>query len=135
MQDKQMRPVIFEEADSKDSADADVFVIQSLAPLDKTALGVSIGSLFGIGIFVATNLLLLKGGEKPGPNLILLGQYFTGFEITFSGSLIGLFYGFISGFVLGWLVAFLRNGIIWLYVTLVRFKGNISAVNDFIDNP
>lgn len=110
-------------------------IVQSLAKLDKIALGVSVGTLFGLVIFLATNILVFKGGDPIGPNLALLSQYFIGYEVTATGSFIGLFYGFVSGFMLGWLSAFLRNAVVALYLHLLKIKSSMSAVNDFIDNP
>ena len=107
-------------------------IIQSLSKLDTLALGISIGTLFGLMIFLATNFLVIKGAEPVGPNLALLNQYFIGYELTPNGSLIGLFYGFVSGFILGWLIAFLRNTIVKAYLHLLKFK-TMSAFNDFID--
>lgn len=118
-----------------ESSNADELIIQSLAKLDQTALGISIGILFGAVIFLATNILVIKGGEQIGPNLFLLSQYFIGYEVTFYGSLIGAVYGFMSGFVLGWLIAFLRNAVTRIYLFIVKLKGSVMAVNDFIDNP
>ena len=113
----------------------DQLIVQSLAKLDGLALGISLGTLFGLVIFLATNILIIKGGDKIGPNLILLNQYFVGYEITYTGSLIGLFYGFISGFILGGLIAFLRNFIVRIYLHVLKVKSSMSAVNDYIDNP
>jgi hypothetical protein len=110
-------------------------IVQSLAKLDGLALGISLGTLFGLVIFFATNLLIIKGGDVIGPNLVLLNQYFIGYEITFTGSLIGLVYGFVSGFILGWLIAFLRNFVVAVYLHILRVKSSMSAVNDYIDNP
>lgn len=125
--------------DKKKSIDeldyADELIIQSLSRLDSIALGISIGALFGAVVFLATNFLVLKGGEEIGPNLALLSQYFIGYEVTPAGSLIGLFYGFVSGFALGWLSAALRNLIVTIYLNVFKLKGKMSAVNDFIDNP
>jgi hypothetical protein len=114
---------------------SDALIIQSLAKLDQTAFGVAVGTLFGMAIFFATNILILKGGNPVGPTLSLLSQYFIGYKVTFTGSFIGLVYGFVTGFILGWLAAFLRNLIITIYLHIVRIKANMSAVNDFIDNP
>jgi len=114
---------------------AEKIIVQSLAKLDGIALGISLGTLFGLIIFFATNILIIKGGEVVGPRLALLSNYFIGYEITFTGSLIGLVYGFISGFVLGWLIAFLRNFVVAVYLHILRLKGSMSAVNDYIDNP
>lgn len=110
-------------------------IVQSLAKLDGIALGISLGTLFGLAIFFATNILIIKGGDIIGPNLVLLSQYFIGYEITFAGSLIGLGYGLVSGFILGWLIAFLRNFVVAVYLHILKLKGSMSAVNDYIDNP
>jgi tetrahydromethanopterin S-methyltransferase subunit G len=114
---------------------ADQMIIQSLAKLDGVALGIAMGALFGLGIFVATNFLLYKGGAVVGPNLALLSQFFPGYEVSFPGSLIGLFYGLITGFAVGWLIAFVRNFVLAVYMHLLKLKGSVSAVNDYIDNP
>lgn len=110
-------------------------IVQSLAKLDGIALGIALGTLFGLLIFFATNILIIKGGEFVGPNLVLLNNYFIGYEITFTGSLIGLIYGFASGFVTGWLIAFLRNFVVAIYLHIVRLRSSMTAVNDYIDNP
>lgn len=110
-------------------------IIQSLAKLDGKALGIAIGLLLGIGIFVATNLLIFKGGDVIGPNLALLNQFFIGYEITFVGSMIGMIYGLMAGFIIGWLIAGIRNFVVMIYIHLVKLKGSMSAVNDYIDNP
>ena len=110
-------------------------IVQSLAKLDGTALGVALGLLGGLLIFAATNFLLFKGGEVIGPNLGLLAQFFPGYEVSVSGSLIGGFYGLISGFVLGWLIAFLRNCAVAIYIHILKLKSSMSAVGDYIDNP
>lgn len=119
-----------------DESDAiDELIIQSLSKLDKTALGIAIGILFGLAIFLATNILVLKGGEVVGPNLVLLSQYFIGYSVTPVGSLVGLFYGFLSGFILGWLIAFLRNLVVSIYLNVIKFKSSVSTIQDYIDNP
>lgn len=114
---------------------AERIIVQSLAKLDGTALGIALGILGGVGIFLATNFLVYKGGDVIGPNLSLLAQFFPGFEVSVGGSFIGFFYGMISGFVLGWLIAFLRNITVSLYIHIVKLKSSMSAVNEYIDNP
>lgn len=119
----------------QDMPDTNQLIVQSLAKLDAIALGISLATLSGLAIFFATNILILKGGEEIGPTLELLNQYFIGYEVTPVGSLIGLVYGFASGFIAGWLIAILRNFIVTVYIQLLKIKGSVSAVNDFIDNP
>lgn len=75
--------------------------------LNAKVVGLALGVILGLGIFVATNWLVIKGGDRVGPHLILLSQYFIGYRVTFLGSLIGAVYGFalgtISGSLMGWI--------------------------------
>lgn len=112
----------------------DELLIQTVAKIDRAALGIAVGILCGAGIFLATNFLILKGGERIGQNFALLSQYFYGFSISFAGSLIGLIYGFISGFIVGWLIAFLRNLVIKIYLHFLKFKGRVAAIGGFLDS-
>lgn len=114
---------------------AEQIIAQSLARLDGVALGVALGLLCGGLIFVATNFLVFKGGDEIGPNLGLLAQFFVGFEVSYAGSFVGFFYGLMTGFVIGWLIAFTRNRVVSIYVHIMKLKGSMSAVNDYIDNP
>jgi len=72
--------------------------------LNAKILGLVLGIILGLVIFVATNWLVIKGGNRVGPHLSLL-------------SFIGLAYGFalgtLSGTLLGWIynkITTLRNG-------------------------
>ena len=80
--------------------------------LNAKVLGLTLGLIFGLGIFVATNWLVIKGGERVGPHLILLSQYFIGYRVTFIGSLIGAAYGFALGTICGALMGWLYNKIV-----------------------
>lgn len=86
-------------------------VLTRLLRLNATIQGVVTGLVAGLGIFIATNWLVLKGGEVVGPHLSLLSQFFIGYRVTFVGSLIGFAYGFGAGFLTGYLVARMYN---WL---------------------
>jgi len=68
--------------------------------LNSRILGLTFGSLCGFGLFVITNWLVLKGGPNVGAHLVLLGQYFPGYSVTFVGSLVG----FVEAFIVGWLI-------------------------------
>jgi len=74
--------------------------------------GIATGLVAGLGVFVATNWLVLKGGEVIGPHLALLGQFFIGYRVTFVGSLIGFAYAFAGGYAVGYLVARSYNFIV-----------------------
>lgn len=114
-------------------ARSEQLLIQTIAKIDKSALGISIGIVLGAGIFLATNILILKGGRQIGQTFALLNNFFFGFSVTFGGSFIGLIYGFISGFILGWLIALIRNFVIKIYLHIAKFRNRLIAVNKFID--
>jgi hypothetical protein len=84
-------------------------VLTRVVRLNAMIQGTTMGLLLGFGIFVATNWLILKGGQPVGPHLALLGQFFIGYEVTFLGSLIGFVYGFVSGFLGGYTIAKIYN--------------------------
>ena len=63
--------------------------------------GIAAGLLLGLGLFVATNVLVIKGGDPVGPHLSLLSVYLPGYSVTFVGSLIGFVYLFVIGYGIG----------------------------------
>jgi hypothetical protein len=63
-------------------------------------------------LFLATNWLVVKGGDVVGPHLALLGQYFLGYRVTFVGSLVGFAYAFVVGFVAGYGVSRIYNWVV-----------------------
>jgi len=87
----------------------ETLVLTRLTRLNEIVSGIVTGIMLGLVIFIATNWLLLKGGDVIGPHMALLGQFFIGYTVSFAGSLVGLLYGFITGFVIGYTVAFLYN--------------------------
>ena len=79
--------------------------------LNAKVLGLVLGLLFGLAIFIATNWLVIKGGDPVGPHLQLLSQYFIGYRVSFLGSLIGFAYGFALGTLSGALIGWIYNKI------------------------
>ena len=67
--------------------------------------------LGGLGIFIVTVWLLIKGGEQVGPNLHLLRNYFFGYSVSWFGSLVGLFYGIVVGGAIGWAIGKIYNSV------------------------
>lgn len=88
------------------------YQLRTPARLNARAWGVALGLLCGIGLFLATNILLLKGGPVVGPHLALLGAYLPGYRVTFAGSLIGLGYGIVIGYGAGWLMGRVYNALV-----------------------
>jgi len=80
--------------------------------LNTKMLGLVIGILLGLVIFIMTNLLVIKGGDPVGPHLGLLSQFFIGYRVSFLGSIIGFAYGFAVGTLSGSLIGWIYNRII-----------------------
>jgi hypothetical protein len=80
--------------------------------LNAAIQGIVTGLVAGLAVFIATNWLILKGGEVVGPHLALLGQFFIGYRVTFVGSLVGFGYAFVVGYLVGDLVARIYNFIV-----------------------
>lgn len=82
--------------------------------LNARAWGIAGGLVMGVGLFVATNILVIRGGDVVGPHLGLLSLYFPGYRVTFLGSFIGFVYAFVLGYILGRLVGWVYNRLIEL---------------------
>jgi len=101
--------------------------------LDRVAFGLSLGTLSGLGLFLATLILLFKGGDVVGPNLELLSHYFPGYGVSTAGGVIALFYGFLVGFSIGWGFAFLRNAAVFLYAAAVHRRAELYVLRKFLE--
>jgi len=89
---------------------------RAILTINFRVLGIVFGLLLGGTIFLATNWLIIKGGEigpdgtvVVGPHLNLLGQFLIGYSVTFWGSIIGFLYGFALGTLAGAVLATLYN--------------------------
>ena len=87
------------------AAPVDELMRSAFARYDPVALGGAIGATGALGLFLATALLLLKGGSRVGMNLSLLGNYLVGFNASWQGAVIGAAEAGIGGFGLGWVLA------------------------------
>ena len=84
----------------------------ALVRMNAQAWGLAVGLLLGGGLFLATIILVLRGGDTVGPHLGLLAAYFPGFRVTLGGSVIGALYGFGLGYVIGWMIGKLYNQLV-----------------------
>ena len=100
--------VINDRSTSKDEKLEEI-VLTRLLRLNSRLSGLVTGLSVGIGVFISTNWLVIKGGSLVGPHLSLLGQFFIGYRVTFVGSLIGFAYGFGCAFIAGILFARIYN--------------------------
>ena len=90
-------------------------LFSGILQLNTRMLGLVIGILLGLAIFIMTNCLIIKGGDPVGPHLGLLGQFFVGYRVSFLGSLIGFAYGFAVGTFSGAMIG-------WIYNRIVDFR-------------
>lgn len=114
-------------------SDADELIVETFARLDPLALGVSLGSVTGLLLFLATVILLLKGGPVIGPRLGLLGNFFFGYQVTWTGAFLVMVQGAIGGLILGYLIAVVRNWIIDSYGYIIRRTAEAKASRDMLD--
>ena len=89
-------------------------LLREVIRLSRNVLGLTLGILFAAGLFLATNILVLKGGPNVGAHLQLLNQYFPGYRVTFGGSILGAMYSFVVGYVNGWIIAAVYNWVVFL---------------------
>ncbi len=97
-------------------------LLKGILRLNSKILGLVLGIVMGLALFIGTNWLLIKGGHMTpsgkyvvGPHLQLLSQFFIGYKVSFLGSIIGFFYGFAIGTLCG-------SAIGWIYNKIVDFK-------------
>ncbi len=112
---------------------ADVMA-RAFAKLDRRAFGVALGVVSGLVLFLATLVLVVKGGPRVGPHLALLVQYFPGYRVTAFGSLVGLVYGFVAGFVFGWSFAVVRNAVLFFYRLAAERRMGSGVFGRFLDS-
>ena len=74
--------------------------------------GLALGFLAALGLFLATVILVIKGGDDPGPHLGLLSVYLPGYRVTWLGAFIGAAYAFFLGYGAGRTIATVYNRIV-----------------------
>jgi hypothetical protein len=107
-------------------------VVRMFGRIHKRALGVAVGTAAALLVFTITAFhIVLRPTEAL--NIILLSEYFYGYEITWRGAVIGACWAFWTGFVAGWFVAFVRN--VWTGIRLftLRHEGELISQRDFLD--
>jgi hypothetical protein len=97
-------------------ADREIALVRrTVARLRAAIVAAVTGLIAGVGLFVATLWLVIKGGPDVGQHLALLRAYYPGYSVTWIGSFVGLLYGALTGALVGWSVA-------WLYNLLVTWR-------------
>ena len=104
-------------------ADTDKAILMAaFARMDPVALAVAIGSIWALILFTATIILLLKGapdGGQVGRHLGLIGVYLPGYDVTWTGGLLGAAYVWVIGAIAGFSLAVLWNLTHYLYVIMI----------------
>lgn len=83
----------------------------TLLKLNARAWGIAVGLLMGLGLFLATIILIVKGGAAVGPHLALLGQLLPGYRVTIGGAFIGFGYLFVIGYAIGRIIGGVYNAL------------------------
>ena len=90
---------------TRDAADATLDLPpearQTLARVNARAWGIAFGLLLGLGLAIATMILVARGGEVVGPHLGMLGMVLPGYSVTPLGACVGFVYMFVIGYALG----------------------------------
>ena len=93
---------------------------RAFARYDPVALGTSVGTVVGAGLFLLTAETLLLSDASAVP-LSLLGHYLYGYETTWIGALLGAVEGLVLGFAWGYALALLINRMVgWQETVLER---------------
>ncbi|MCI0336965.1 MAG: hypothetical protein L0226_05275 [Acidobacteria bacterium] len=85
---------------------------RAVARIQAAVLALVLGTICGFCLFAMTAWLIIKGGQKVGLHLQLLSNYFIGYSVTWSGSIIGFFWGALIGGVIGWAIGHIYNRIV-----------------------
>ena len=84
-------------------------ITKSLVRFNEQGWGLAFGTLAAVGLFVATLVLVIRGGVNVGEHLSLLSVYLPGYSVSYFGSLIGFVYAFVIGYGAGRTVAAFYN--------------------------
>jgi hypothetical protein len=93
------------------SRDEERAIRQAFERVSGHGWGVALGVLAALGLFVATAVLVVKGGPSPGAHLQLLRAYFPGYRVTWPGAFLGSLYAFVMGYLAGRTIGALYNAI------------------------
>jgi hypothetical protein len=88
----------------------------AVARLRASVMAVTFGIAGAVLLFIATSWLIIQGptmgSQEVGPTLSLLGNYFPGYSVTWTGAVVGVFYGALTGAIAGFALAVIYNSIV-----------------------
>lgn len=85
---------------------------KTLARGSEQGWGIALGSVCGLGLFVATIVLVLRNDANLGEHLGLLRIYFPGYTVSWFGSVVGFVYAFVGGYAAGRTMATIYNRVL-----------------------
>ena len=106
---------------------------EAFARYDPVALGGAVGFVAAGTIFLATAVLLIKGGEPLGPSLSLLGNYLLGYNVSWAGAVLGAAEAGLVGGLFGGALAGIINLLVGMTETSVFRECQLSCTLDFFD--
>lgn len=85
---------------------------RAFAHASQQGWGIAMGLVAGLALWLATVILVVRGGDSPGAHLGLLAVYFPGYRISVPGACVGFIYAFVVGYAIGRTVATFYNGLL-----------------------
>lgn len=76
------------------------------------ALGIALGTLMALQLFLATVWLIIRGTAHQSPHAALLVNYFPGYSVSYSGALIGATFSFAYSYLIAHILAGTYNGLV-----------------------
>jgi len=74
--------------------------------LHEVKFGLALGILIALGMLFVSTTAAAGWGTSWVP---LIGEWYVGYNLSFSGVFLGVIYGFLDGFIGGWLLALIYN--------------------------
>ena len=108
-------------------------LVRNIARVHKRALGLAVGLTAAFVLFMVTAGHVLVRVESRMP-LELLDQYFSGYDVSWTGAAVGAGWAFATGFVIGWFAGFLHNLVLALWLLSIRVRTDLSSTRDFLDH-
>lgn len=116
-----------------DTSFADEILTKSLARIDKVALAAAMGIVAAALLMVMT-IWSVMADEGAGKQMLEpLAQYFYGFSVSYLGAVLGSLHAFVWAFVFGWLLAYCRNLLVGVYVSIVARRANSETMKRVLD--
>ena len=108
-------------------------IIRVFSRLDKFAFASAVGTASFLFMFLTTMFLVFKGSPEIINSMLLLNNYFIGYDISIKGAFIGGGYSFLWGFIFGWFFAYIRNLSLGFIIYREKKKLESQSLKDLLD--